>query len=286
VLNASVSTPSTRVTIFLFKDEMRRRDFLKLAAVAVGTSLGGVAYAKQSSMIEITSKGLSIPNLSNGLRIVAISDLHAPSYFQHNEYQELVNIINDQDPDILILGGDVIDEAGKERLVSLFSSIHSKLAKLAVLGNWEYSAFLDSKRLRAEYEKAGTTLLVNERVTLGGIDIVGLDDFLHGSPNYGLLKGKVSSKPLLVTSHCPESFDFMPFSPKAPLMVISGHTHGGQIAPLGVVLHMPAGCSAYLKGWYYEGKHCMYVMRGVGTSGIPVGIGSRPEVLVLNFHDI
>ena len=64
----------------------------------------------------------------------------------------------------------------------MFSPIQAKIAKLAVLGNWEYNAFLNLKRLRIEYEKAGITLLVNERVTLGGLDVVGLDDFLRGSP--------------------------------------------------------------------------------------------------------
>jgi len=143
---------------------------------------------------------------------------------------------------------------------------------------------LDLKRLRIEYEKAGITLLVNERVTLGGLDVIGLDDFLRGSPNYDLLEGEVSSKPLLVTSHCPQSFDFMPLTPKAPLIVISGHTHGGQIAPFGVALHTPAGCGTYLKGWYYKDKHCMYVTTGVGTVGIPVRMGPRPEILVLNLR--
>ena len=250
----------------------------------MGTSLGGVAYAKQSSVIEITSKDLSIPDLSDELRIVAISDLHAPSYFRNNDWQNLVDIINDQSPDIFILGGDVIEEPGEEGVASVFSVIQAKIAKLAILGNWEYSALLNLKRLRTEYEKVGVTLLVNERMTLGGLDVFGLDDFLRGSPNYDLLKVKGSTRPLLIMSHCPESFDFMPLIPEIRAVVISGHTHGGQIAPLGVALHVPAGCGAYLKGWYYRDKHCMYVMRGVGTTGIPVRIGSRPEILVLNLH--
>lgn len=257
---------------------------MKLAAVAVGTSFAGVAYAKQSDVIQITRNDLLIHNLRKQLRIVAISDVHAPSYFRNNDWQSLVDMINKQNPDIFILGGDVIDQAGEERLVSVFSVIQAKLAKLAILGNWEYDVLLDFKRLRLEYEKAGITLLVNERVTLEGLDIVGLDDFLRGSPNYGLLKGEVSTKPLLIMSHCPESFDFMPLTPKAPVMVISGHTHGGQIAPFGVVLYMPTGCGTYLKGWYYKDKHCMYVTTGVGTVGIPVRMGPRPEIFVLNLH--
>jgi predicted MPP superfamily phosphohydrolase len=262
---------------------MKRRDFLKLAGIVVGTSLCGVAYAKQSSVIEITTQDLFIPGLSNHLRIVAISDLHAPSFYLNFDYEDLINIINKQSPDILIIVGDTVDQAREERLVNLFGYVKAKIAKLAVLGNWEYHAHLNLKRLQAEYEKVGVILLVNEKLTLRGVTIVGLDDFLYSSPNYCLLND-MSSNPLFVMSHCPESLDFMPLGQKNPLVVISGHTHGGQIAPFGIVLHKPAGCGSYVKGWYYKRKHCMYVMRGIGTSGIPLRIGAPPEVLVLNLR--
>jgi predicted MPP superfamily phosphohydrolase len=260
---------------------MRRRDFLKLFGVLAGASVGGVAYAKQSNIVAITKRDLFVPSITSDLKIVAISDLHAPSYFQYNDYQDLANIINGQDPDILILAGDMIEEAGAEELATEFSLLKAKITKLAILGNWEYYALLDLERLRKEYEKAGVTLLVNERIELKGLIVAGLDDFLHGSPDYRLLNEE-STNPLLVISHCPESFDFMPLVHKSPLIIISGHTHGGQIAPFGVVLVKPDGCGPYEKGWYWRGKQGMYVMRGVGTTGIPVRIGSRPEVLVLN----
>jgi uncharacterized protein len=262
---------------------MRRRDVLKLVGLLAGASVGGIAYANQSSGIEITTKELFIPSLLNPLRIVAISDLHAPSYFRNNNCLDLINMINHQDPDIFLLGGDVIDQGGEEKLVNVFSLIKAKIAKLAILGNWEYSVSLNLKRLRKEYEKGGTNLLVNEKVSFEGLDIVGLDDFLNGSPNYRLLNDE-STNPLLIMSHCPESFDFMPLVHKSPLMIISGHTHGGQIAPFGVVLYKPAGCGPYKKGWYHKGNQSMYVMRGIGTTGIPLRIGSPPEVLVLNLQ--
>jgi predicted MPP superfamily phosphohydrolase len=263
---------------------MKRRDFLKLAAVAVGASLGGIAYAGQSSVIEITTEGALIPNLPNHLRVVAISDLHAPSYYLNDDYEDLINIINKQSPDIFIVAGDVVDKAQEETLVNMFKYIEAKVSKLAVLGNWEYNAGLDLKRLRNEYEKVGVTLLVNEKIMLRGLSVVGLDDFLNGSPDYSLLNSEGSAAALLVISHCPESFDFMPLVRKNPLIVISGHTHGGQIAPFGLVLHTPEGSGPYIQGWYLNLHHLMYVMRGIGTSGIPLRIGSPPEVLVLNLH--
>ncbi len=255
------------------------------ATVAIGTSIGGAAYATKSSTLEITREDFFIPELLNPLRIVAISDLHAPAYFRHNDYEDLATKINSLNPDVLLFAGDMIEEAGAEELVEKFSLLKAKIAKLAILGNWEYTGELDLERLREEYEKAGVTLLVNERIELKRLSVVGLDDFLHGSPNYYLVGDGNVKDPMLVLSHCPESFDFMPVVKKNPLLVISGHTHGGQIAPLGVVLYKPAGCGPYEKGWYHKGNRSMYVMRGVGASGIPLRIGSPPEILVLDLHN-
>jgi predicted MPP superfamily phosphohydrolase len=64
--------------------------------------------------------------------------------------------------------------------------------------------------------------------------------------------------------------------------VISGHTHGGQIAPFGHALYTPAGSGRYVKGWYRKGNNSMYVMRGIGTAHFPIRLGASPELLVLD----
>ena len=70
----------------------------------------------------------------------------------------------------------------------------------------------------------------------------------------------------------------------APMLVLAGHTHGGQIAPFGRAFYTPPGSGSYLRGWYRNGKYAMYVMRGVGTTVIPMRIGARPELLVLDLY--
>ena len=66
------------------------------------------------------------------------------------------------------------------------------------------------------------------------------------------------------------------------VIVIAGHTHGGQIAPFGKAVVTPSGSGSYIHGWYQSGNTSMYVMRGIGTSGPPIRIGARPEILVLD----
>ncbi len=192
-------------------------------------------------------------------------------------------MINAESADIFILAGDTIDKQGHEGLVHVFAAVKANLAKLATLGNWEYEARLDLAQLRREYERADIFLLVNMTREVAGLLVFGLDDFLYGSPDYQILQYiQPGRSPILVISHWPESFDFLIPCSQHPMIVLSGHTHGGQIAPFGFALVTPAGSGSYVHGWYHKGKHSMYVMRGIGTSGLPLRIGANPELLVLD----
>ena len=242
------------------------------------------AYAYQSSIIAISRERLTLPSLKQGWRIVAMSDLHMPSFYA--SAGELTKLINSESPDIFILAGDTIDKRGNEGLVEVFGAVKARIAKLATLGNWEYLGKIDLVKLKTAYKNAGISLLVNATVEIQNLMIVGLDDFVLGSPDYKILNDiSIDQHPILVVSHCPESFDsLIPFT-NFPVIALSGHTHGGQIAPFGLVLSTPPGSGPYVKGWYHKGKHSMYVMRGIGTTpGLPIRIGARPEILVLDIE--
>jgi len=262
---------------------MKRRTFLKGIMAAAAVTLSGVsAYAYRSRDLEVSHERLVIPKMNRNLRIVSVSDVHAPCFY--SSYLELYRILNELQADIFILAGDTIDKRGNEGLVEVFGTVKARIAKLATLGNWEYLGKLDLVRMKTEYENAGISLLVNDIFEVQGLILVGLDDFVLGSPDYKILNHCSSPKcPVLVISHCPESFDSLTSFSNSPVIVLSGHTHGGQIAPFGLVLSTPPGSGPYVKGWYHKGKHSMYVMRGIGTTpGIPIRIGARPEILVLD----
>ena len=68
-------------------------------------------------------------------------------------------------------------------------------------------------------------------------------------------------------------------------LMISGHTHGGQIALFGKALFTPNGSGQYTKGWYVRNQDMLYVMRGIGSSyRFPIRIGVKPEILVLDIN--
>jgi predicted MPP superfamily phosphohydrolase len=251
---------------------------------AGGTALtGSSVYALQSANLEISRQKVKISGIDKPLRIVALSDLHDPCPYVY--VPDLIKTINLENPDLFIMAGDIFSTRESEKLISKLGEINADCMKLAVPGNWEYRIYSSFKNLRCRFGDAGVKFLVNEVCEIQGITVIGLDDLLRGSPDFNMLK-TVSTGPALniVVSHCPGSFDHLKSYSHShkQTICISGHTHGGQIAPFGRVLVTPRGSGCYVQGWYHAQNNSMYVMRGVGTSVFPLRIGARPELLVLD----
>jgi predicted MPP superfamily phosphohydrolase len=261
---------------------MNRRTFLKSILLAGTASLaGGSAYALHSVDLEITRQQVPLNGLSRKLRIVALSDLHAPCYYISTP--ELVRTVNAQNPDVLILAGDMFGVPRFEETINELADAEARYAKLAVPGNWEYHLDFDPAALKKAYADAGIEYLVNDISEISGLKVIGLDDLVRGNPNYRLVQD-ISSKPLpgLIINHCPGNFGRLTDDTQNQKIVICGHTHGGQIAPFGHALVTPQGSGPYVQGWYHRAQSSMYVMRGVGISNVPLRLGARPELLVLD----
>ncbi len=241
----------------------------------------GTNYGFESSLLDVSRYELRVSGLARPLRIAGLSDLHLPSLYVSPS--ELVEAVNREEPDVVLIVGDTVDGAGGEHYLSILSQIRAAMCKLAILGNREYMRNVDLLRFREGCREAGVDVLVNKSVDIAGLRLVGLDDFIYGAPDYGLLeRSNANTCPTIVVSHCPAPFDEVKKVMEGDLIMISGHTHGGQIAPLGHALILPNGSGDYVKGWYGDEHRMMYVMRGVGTAVVPVRIGSRPEILVLS----
>jgi predicted MPP superfamily phosphohydrolase len=235
-------------------------------------------------MIQISRKNIIIPGLKCKIKIVAVSDLHLPSRFVNPV--KFVEMINRENPDIFVLIGDIVDKSGYEDLISFVTEVQVRFHKISILGNWEYQSRIDLQKLKAIYNESGVKLLVNKDISIRGLRIVGLDDFLEGEPNYTLINNvSASAEPLLILSHCPQSFDYIPDENGITKLMLSGHTHGGQIALFGKVFWTPSGSGKYVSGFYRKNNNYLYVMRGIGTTGLPIRIGSRPEILVLELRE-
>ena len=88
----------------------------------------------------------------------------------------------------------------------------------------------------------------------------------------------------LLLAHCPAARDQLPpLAGPAVSLMLSGHTHGGQIAPAGLPIVTPPGSGRYVTGWYVEGGPPMYVSRGIGTSTLPIRLGASPELVIVDW---
>jgi predicted MPP superfamily phosphohydrolase len=90
----------------------------------------------------------------------------------------------------------------------------------------------------------------------------------------------------IIMTHCPQHRDIIKEQmTDIPInLILSGHTHGGQVNLLGFAPFRPKGSGRYISGWYTDELPHMYVSRGIGTSGIPMRLGSRAEISIFNFE--
>jgi uncharacterized protein len=134
---------------------------------------------------------------------------------------------------------------------------------------------------------AKVRFLVNESAELeAGLWIVGVDDPASSMDDLSTaLQGVPSGAPRVLLAHAPDIVDSIVDAPASDLILV-GHTHGGQVnLPLfnGAWLHQGASAE-YVRGLYQVHGSPMYVNRGIGTTSVPIRIGSRPEITHFTFH--
>jgi predicted MPP superfamily phosphohydrolase len=215
-----------------------------------------------------------LPAGLHGLRIAQVSDVHLPG----NQLAARCTLehLHRERPELVILNGDMSESARAMNQVRNFAAeARGSLATVAVLGNWEYRIDAVGSAARAAYRAVGVDLLINDSrtVDLGGarLAFVGLDDALMGQPD--LMQARSGVTPdcsEIWVVHEPVFVDRLPSGiPARPLMLLAGHTHGGQIRIPLLPPVKPLGAGRFLEGWYRDTIAPLYVSRGVGTTEIP-----------------
>lgn len=268
---------------------INRRKFLKTGFI---TAIGAIlidALWFEKFFIEIKEFYIGDASKeSSNLKVFQISDLHLKSVnFQLRNLSEKINKLN---PDLLLITGDAIDDAENLPVLGEFLQLlRYDIKKVAVLGNWEYWGKVNMDTLSRLYNKQNCSLLINESIQLKlkncTVSITGVDDYIGGNSDIATaLNNYKASDYHLILSHCPQYADIisdniMPENGNTPL-ILSGHTHGGQVNFFGWIPFIPPGSGRYVKGWYDVGKLKLYVSKGIGTSLIPVRFFARAEATV------
>jgi uncharacterized protein len=282
---------------------MKRRTALKLFGVAGGlAAIGSYTIWIEPEQISVERHNLRdhftqlnpTPKFSDQtLRIVQISDLHIKEFDRFNRH--IIDRVNQQQADVMLFTGDILDRDYTLPVLEQFlARLDPQPAKYAILGNWEHYSGLDLAALKALYAKFNCTLLVNESLVHQhqGHDLLltGLDDTVEGQPNLTqALKGMQARPNHLILAHAPDQRDLFTtaeaqlLSQFQPQMMLSGHTHGGQIRFFSFAPALPQGSGKYINGWYDDRAPQLYVSRGLGGSHIRARLGSIPEIAVFEW---
>ncbi|MBF0183462.1 MAG: metallophosphoesterase [Magnetococcales bacterium] len=265
--------------------------FIILFIIIVSTASGAIWFLNESNQLEVTYHRLEWAEKSNDqLRISQLSDLHVSGDSKIEE--SVIQAINKENPDILLLTGDMVDRPTKlSALDSFLGRLVGGAARFAILGNWEYWSGLDIRMLRQIYTRHRITLLINDSVLLQKetkrLLLVGLDDALAGKPdwNAALASHRNWTGPTLVLAHNPITIEHLGSTLRPDLsgLALAGHTHGGQIVLFGVPIETSTRHATCLAGWCQKGGWSLYVSRGIGTSIVPLRLGARPELPMLTW---
>lgn len=267
--------------------KLNRRKFIRTGIfAAIGLAILDALWLEKF-FFETNHFSLSATSL-NSIKLLQLSDLHLNKISWR--HQKLIRQINELKPDLLTITGDAIDKAENLHLLDQFlQQIDSSISKVAILGNWEYWGKVDMDALNALYQRHNGILLVNANHTFQlknrSINIIGIDDFLVGEADFlKAVKGIEKTDHTIVLTHCPEHRDIIEQqnSGIAIDLILSGHTHGGQISLLGFAPFKPPGSGKYLAGWYRDASAPFYVSKGFGTSVIPLRFGSRAEISIFS----
>jgi hypothetical protein len=225
----------------------------------------------------------------DGLRIGVISDLHTGApHVGLDRVEQLVEVMAGERPDVVALLGDYVDPAvafgtavAPEAVARRLGRLAAPLGTVAVLGNHDWVQ--GGARIRGALEAEGVRVLEDECALIGdGLWVIGLADASTRHPRArqayaGLPEAAVP----LVLSHDPDLF---PRLPDRPSLVLSGHTHGGQVNFPGVrSTWVPSRFGdRYTGGGVQEaGRKRLHVSRGIGTSRLPIRFRVRPEMAVI-----
>jgi len=236
----------------------------------------------------IVEKEIIIPKNGNKyteLKVAAVSDIHLGVAIDKAKLKRYVQLINEQNPDIIIIAGDMIDNnpypLHKEKMYEEINQLNAPLGVYFCLGNHEYISGMEDGMdfLR----KTNMTLVVDSAALVDdSFWIIGRDD-KQGNPNRKALAELVAetntNQPLILLDHEPY---FLEEAVENGIDIqFSGHTHGGQLWPVTLIVK-----SIFEIGHGYKKKENthVYVSSGLALWGPQVRIGTQSEIVILNIR--
>jgi predicted MPP superfamily phosphohydrolase len=231
----------------------------------------------------------SLPAKLDGLRVVHLSDLHYGPLVNPKHLMRAVKAANDLRPDLIALTGDYIsqDRMYAAPCAEVVGKLRARYGVYAVLGNHDH--WTDAALIADLFRAENIRVLINEgsRMDLRSESfwLAGVDDTMVGLEDLSLaLAGAQHNEFKLLLAHNPT---ILRRAARAGVdLVLSGHTHGGQVTWRSEKSRSGRPRRRMLRGLGRRGNTQIYVTRGLGTVVLPIRYGCPPEISVLDLRSV
>ena len=264
-----------------FRDELGRKPWLEPLTRAQ-------AHVVKNLKLSISGW----PTQSRPLRIAFLSDFHTGSHA--GDVARLAAIVAEAksfDPDLVLHGGDFVNmmlfgggRVPPHATAAILARLGAPLGAFAVLGNHDID--YGEAEVRAALRAHNITLLDDDRRALhfagAEFDLLGIPDArIMRHESVAALRSLSPQRPTVVLAHDPAWFAYLP---QGPHLMLSGHTHGGQICLplLGPFTNKSKAPLRWSHGLIREEGRYLYVTSGIGTSGVPIRFGIPPEFVIID----
>jgi predicted MPP superfamily phosphohydrolase len=261
------------------------------AAIYLLAALTGIYGIINARIIRIRRVPIKMPDLPaswRGRRAVLMSDLHLGPINGVQFCRRVVAAATRLQPDVVLIPGDLFDgtKGDLDQLIAPFHALKPPLGIFFSTGNHE--EFTSPKQYIDAIRRAGIRVLANEQVAVDGLRIAGV--LYHDSSSPLHMKAALDSMgaagaqangalPGILLNHAPAR---LPIVEQAGFSLqLSGHTHGGQFLPFTWITRRVYG--RFTSGLHSFGSLAVYTSTGAGTWGPPMRVGTRPEIILLEF---
>ena len=306
-------------TVNYFVNRDKKEDFLSsrrkfvskiglgLAAVPFLSLIYGVTVGKYN--FKVIKQRIFFPNLPDafdGFTITHISDVHSGSFDNAEKINYAIDLINEQNSDMILFTGDIVNTAAKEMYpwIDTFNRIKKhEYGKYSVLGNHDYGEYVtwpteqakeeNFEAIKNLYGQIGFKLMLNEHTFIqkgeDKIALVGVENWGHNFKQVGDLKkaaGTLKKEEFkILMTHDPSHWDrVVQHDDKNFHLTLSGHTHGMQFG-IEIPGYFKWSLAQYVyrqwAGLYENLGRYIYVNRGFGFHAYPGRVGIMPEITVI-----
>jgi hypothetical protein len=295
----------------VIKFDQSRRTFIRTSTFTVSalafTGAGFGVMGKDD--YEIKKHNIAIPNLPEelkGIKIVQINDIHSGPYMSVEQMKLYCKLINDMLPDLILIPGDLTNTMATEvhPFIEAFRNLKSRYGVYVTLGNHDHFGNPDYVADKVSSDSPFKMLRNNsDIININGKNLIllGLEDTRSSGANFNPVILNYLDQTVTVLTQkammqgidyerthkimlCHKPYLFSDMLDKKIDLILSGHTHGGQVvlAKIGNLnFSIAAAVSPYISGLYIEKNSQMYISDGLGTVGLPIRLNCPPEITEL-----